>query len=79
MTPVPTLSFKKALITGGGGGLGRAMAESLIAKGKSVIIVGRTETSLAKTAEEIGAVDFFDVGNIGLIHHEFTHSTCCSR
>jgi NAD(P)-dependent dehydrogenase (short-subunit alcohol dehydrogenase family) len=38
MAPVSTLSFKCALITGGGGRIGRAMAEALIAMGKSVII-----------------------------------------
>ena len=59
MAPVKTLSFRKALITGGNSGLGRAMAESLIAKGKSVIIVGRTEKTLAQTAKEIGAADYF--------------------
>ena len=38
-----TLSFKCALITGGGGGIGKAMAETLISMGKKVIIAGRTE------------------------------------
>lgn len=66
MAPVSTLSFKCALITGGGGGLGRAMAEALIAMGKSVIIAGRTEAGLKKTAAEIGAKAYFvlDVSNI---------------
>ena len=69
MAPVSTLSFQCALITGGGGGLGKAMAEALIAMGKSVIIAGRTEASLKKTASEIGAKDFFvlDVSNITAI------------
>jgi len=69
MTPVSTLSFKCALITGGGGGLGRAMAEALITLGKSVIIAGRTEASLKKTATEIGAKAYFvlDVSNIPAI------------
>ncbi|MCJ1328368.1 hypothetical protein MMC10_005045 [Thelotrema lepadinum] len=69
MAPVYTLSFKCALITGGGGGLGRAMAEALIAMGKSVIIAGRTETSLKKTVSEIGARDYYvlDVSDISSI------------
>jgi NADP-dependent 3-hydroxy acid dehydrogenase YdfG len=56
MAPVSTLSFKCALITGGG--LGRAMAEALIAMGKSVIIAGRIEANLRETASEIGATDY---------------------
>jgi short-subunit dehydrogenase involved in D-alanine esterification of teichoic acids len=69
MAPVSTLSFKCALITGGAGGLGRAMAEALISMGKSVIIAGRTESSLAKTAGEIGAKAYYvlDVSDIGSI------------
>jgi short-subunit dehydrogenase involved in D-alanine esterification of teichoic acids len=45
------------------------MAEALIAMGKSVIIAGRTEASLQKTATEIGAKDYFllDVSNISTI------------
>lgn len=66
MSTVATLSFKCALITGGAGGLGRAMAETLIGLGKEVIIAGRTEASLQKTASEIGAKAYylFDVSNI---------------
>jgi short-subunit dehydrogenase involved in D-alanine esterification of teichoic acids len=69
MAPVSTLSFKCALITGGGGGLGRAMADSLIAMGKSVIIAGRIEARLKKTAAEIGAKAYFvvDLSNIPAI------------
>ena len=66
MAPVSTLSFQCALITGGGGGLGRAMAETLIRMGKTVLIAGRTEKTLKQTATEIGAKDYFvlDVGKI---------------
>jgi short-subunit dehydrogenase involved in D-alanine esterification of teichoic acids len=69
MAPVPTLSFNCALITGGSGGLGRAMAEILVSMGKSVIIAGRTEASLKKTAAEIGAKGcmVLDVSNVAAI------------
>ncbi len=45
------------------------MAEALIARGKSVIIAGRTEAGLKKTAAEIGAKAYFvlDVSNISAI------------
>lgn len=69
MATVSTLSFKCALITGGGGGIGKEMAKALIALGKLVIIAGRTEANLQETAAEIGAKDYFllDVSNISAI------------
>jgi short-subunit dehydrogenase involved in D-alanine esterification of teichoic acids len=69
MAPVSTLSFKCALVTGGAGGLGRAMAETLIGIGKEVIIAGRTESSLKQTASEIGAKAYYvlDVSDISSI------------
>ena len=65
--PPKTLSFNCALVTGGGGGIGRAMSEYLIAQGKKVIIVGRTEKTLAQTAKELGHGTVYyllDTGNI---------------
>ena len=53
-------SFKTALVTGGGGGIGKALSQQLIKDGKKVIIAGRTESTLKQTAQEIGA-DFYVV------------------
>lgn len=63
------LNFNCALITGGGGGIGRAMAEYFISKGKKVIIAGRTESHLASTQKEINCAGYYvlDTGNIGKI------------
>lgn len=44
-----------ALITGGSEGIGRAIAEALIAEGASVTITGRRRDFLQLTAEETGA------------------------
>ena len=46
---------KKALVTGGSVGLGRAMAEALVEGGARVAIVGRSER-VFDTAREIGAI-----------------------
>lgn len=65
-----TLSFNCALITGGAGGLGRAMAETLISRGKKVIIAGRTESKLASAAKELGhdtAYYVLDTGDVSAI------------
>jgi 3-oxoacyl-[acyl-carrier protein] reductase len=44
-----------ALVTGGGSGIGRAVAEALTAEGGRVTIMGRKEQSLREAAREIGA------------------------
>ena len=44
-----------AIITGGSEGIGRAIAEALVAEGCRVTITGRREDTLRGTAEEIGA------------------------
>lgn len=61
--------FKCALVTGGGGGIGKAISQQLIKDGKKVIIVGRTESNLKSTAKEIGAEAYYvlDTGNISSI------------
>jgi len=43
-----------ALITGGGTGLGLAMARSFVASGAKVVLVGRREAELQKAARELG-------------------------
>jgi 3-oxoacyl-[acyl-carrier protein] reductase len=55
-----------ALVTGGKEGIGRAIAEGLIAEDAKVTITGRHEKALRTTAEAIGA-DWIvaDVGNEG--------------
>lgn len=49
------ISGAKALVTGGSEGIGRGIAEALIAKGADVVITGRDEAKLAAAAGEIGA------------------------
>ena len=49
------LSGKTALVTGGGSGLGLAMAEGLAAAGARVVIVGRDRAKLDAAAQRIGA------------------------
>ncbi|KAM0326633.1 hypothetical protein ACHAQA_006502 [Verticillium albo-atrum] len=63
------LDFTCALITGGGGGIGKALAKHLLSKGKKVIIAGRTEANLKATLEEIGATAYYvlDTGDTSAI------------
>ena len=49
------LSGRTALVTGGGSGLGLAMAEGLAAAGAAVVVVGRDKGKLEAGAKAIGA------------------------
>jgi short-subunit dehydrogenase involved in D-alanine esterification of teichoic acids len=61
--------FKTALVTGGGGGIGKALAQQLVKDGKKVIIAGRTESNLQSSAKEIGAAAYYvlDTGDVASI------------
>lgn len=48
------LSSKVALVTGGGSGIGRAIALELARRGVSVALAGRREDALLETAAQIG-------------------------
>ncbi|MCA9177821.1 MAG: SDR family NAD(P)-dependent oxidoreductase [Planctomycetales bacterium] len=45
---------KRAVVTGGSAGLGRALAATLAARGAQVVIAARTAESLERTARELG-------------------------
>jgi NAD(P)-dependent dehydrogenase (short-subunit alcohol dehydrogenase family) len=49
------LSGKVAIVTGGGTGIGRAIASLFVAEGAAVVIVGRSPAPLAEAARAIGA------------------------
>jgi ketoreductase len=49
-----SLSGKRAAVTGGGTGIGRATAMALAAEGAAVALLGRTPSTLEAVAEEIG-------------------------
>jgi NAD(P)-dependent dehydrogenase (short-subunit alcohol dehydrogenase family) len=51
---VTDLTNRTALITGGGSGLGAAIAAALHAAGAAVVLVGRDESKLAAVAERLG-------------------------
>jgi 3-oxoacyl-[acyl-carrier protein] reductase len=63
------LKGKKAIITGGGKGLGKATAIAFAKKGIDVAITGRNEIILKETVAELKAIgvnatyEIFDVGN----------------
>lgn len=70
MPSFATLDFHKAVVTGAAGGLGKAMAAWLVQQGKSVVLVGRTEATLAEAAAELGHVPYyvFDVAQTSGLH-----------
>ena len=64
-----TLDFKCALVTGGGGGIGRAISEYFLNQGKKVIIVGRTKSNLEAASKEMKDCPYYvlDTGKISAI------------
>ncbi len=55
---------KVALVTGGGSGIGLAVARAITAQGGSVYITGRRQTELEKAAAEIGTQVFPIQGDV---------------
>ena len=55
---------KVALITGGGTGIGRAVAKALVAEGARVVVTGRREEPLAQLADEFPDVVRFITADV---------------
>ncbi|TQS33753.1 hypothetical protein Golomagni_05891, partial [Golovinomyces magnicellulatus] len=64
------LNLQCAVVTGGGGGIGKEIARWFLSQGKKCIIVGRTEEKLEKTAKEINATGYYvlDTGKTDECH-----------
>ena len=73
MTTSGKLAGRHALVTGGGSGIGAALARALAAEGARVTLAGRRKEPLETVAAEIGAhafvVDGFDVTSAEAIAH----------
>jgi len=59
-----SLKGEVALVTGGGTGIGLAMAQCMAAAGASVVIVGRREAPLQEACRAIGANASFEVFDV---------------
>lgn len=60
---------KNICITGGGSGLGLAMAKKFVSEGAKVLIVGRNEEKLSKAVVEIGASASYMVFDVSDASH----------
>jgi len=59
MTARFSLQGERALITGGGTGIGLGMARCFVQAGARVVLVGRRESELSKAAAELGSAALF--------------------
>jgi NAD(P)-dependent dehydrogenase (short-subunit alcohol dehydrogenase family) len=59
LTEQGSLSGLTALVTGGGGGIGRVAAAALARDGASVLLMGRSESTLERAAAEVTAAAGF--------------------
>ena len=59
-----TLNGKSVLITGGGSGIGRGVAQHFVQRGAKVVITGRREAKLQETCNAISG----DITYLSLIH-----------
>ena len=59
------LSNKVAVVTGGGSGMGQAIALEFEKEGATVVIVGRTESKLQDTLSKSKGTIMYHVGDVG--------------
>lgn len=85
LSPFEQLKGRNILITGGGRGLGYYMAKKCVLQGANVLIAGRNEETLRKTARELGercSCLKLDVSKVSDLKDVFTNAAAimkCSK
>jgi len=72
------LRVKKVLVTGGGSGIGLAIAKALIQEGCSVVICGRNLQKLEQAQKDIGSQNLscmqWDIRDVSLIEEKINEA-----
>jgi NADPH:quinone reductase-like Zn-dependent oxidoreductase len=64
-----SLEGKIALITGGGSGIGNAIAQCMVAAGATVVITGRREEPLKEAVAQLGEKAHYIVNDVTVLEH----------
>ena len=76
---MPKLTGKKCLVTGGGRGIGRAIAVAFAREGAAVAVIDRDASTLAATVDALVGMNVTATGTVGEVQDEASITTAVRK